>query len=100
MKSSNNIERTSSVAYILCKKDNSDILKNTIIDELQESFKLMLDPIKIDNHQVYIEYIYVTGDLAFLIILLGKDFSSPKWCFKCNLHPNAWLEHGYKIGED
>ena len=31
---SENIEHTSSVAYILCKK-NGDILKSTIIDKLQ-----------------------------------------------------------------
>ena len=60
----------------------------------------MLDPIKIDNHQVSIDNIYVTSDLAFLVILLGKDFSSPKWCFKCKLQPNVWLEHGHKICED
>ena len=78
MKSSKKIERTSSVVYILCKKDYDDILKNTIIEKLQESFMLVLDPIRIDNHQVSIENLYVTSDLAFLIILLGKEFSSAK----------------------
>ena len=34
----------------------------------------MLDSIKIGNHQVSIDNIYVTGDLEFLVILLGKDF--------------------------
>ena len=38
----------------------------------------MLESIKIDNHQVSIDNIYVTGDLVFLIILLDKEFSSPK----------------------
>ena len=75
------------VLFTFYAKINGDILKNTIIDELQELFKLMLDPIKIDNHQVFIDNIYVTRDLAFLVILLGKDFSSSKWCFKCKLHP-------------
>ena len=60
----------------------------------------MLDPIKIDNHQVSINYIYVTSDLVFSVILLGKEFSSPKRCFKCKLHPKIWLERGHKIGED
>ena len=32
---SENIEHTSSVAYILCQKKNGDILKSTIIDKLQ-----------------------------------------------------------------
>ena len=68
------------------KKNNDNTLKNVIIDKLQESFKLMLNPIKIDNHQVSIDNIYVTDDLAFLFILVCKEFSSPKWCFKCRLY--------------
>ena len=100
MKSSKNIKRKSSVAYISCKKDNGDILKNTIIGKLQESFKLMLKTISIDNHQLSIDNLYVTSDLEFLVILLGKEFSSPKWCFKCKLNQKVWLEHGYKTGED
>ena len=83
MKSEKNAEGESSIAYILCKKDNGDILKNTIIDKLQDSFKLILDPVTIDNYQVYINNLYVTSDLTCLVILLGKAFSSPKWCFKC-----------------
>ena len=100
MKSERNVERASSVAYILCKKDNGDILKNKIIDKLQDSFKLMLDPIKIDIHQVSIAKIYITGDLIFLVILLAEEFSSPKWCFKCKLYPKVWLEKWHKIGGD
>ena len=64
------------------KQINRDILKNTIIDKLQDSFKLVLEPITIDNHQVSIDNIYVTRDLAFLVILLGKELTSPKWRFK------------------
>ena len=60
----------------------------------------MLEPIKINNHQVFIDNIYVIGDLAFLFILLGNECSSPKWCFKYKLHPKVWLDHGYKIVED
>ena len=80
--------------------NNGDIFKNIIIDKLQDAFKLMLDPITIDNHHGSIDMLYVTGDLDFLVILLGKEFSSPKWCFKCKLHPKVWLEYGHKIGED
>ena len=60
----------------------------------------MLNPIKIDNHQVSIDNIYVTDDLAFLFILVCKEFSSPKWCFKCRLYRKVQLEHGHNIGED
>ena len=59
----------------------------------------MLKPIKIDNYQISIDNIYVTGDLLFFVILLGKYFSSPKWCFKCTLHSNIWLEHAHKTCE-
>ena len=33
MKSSKNVERESSVAYILCKKGNGEILENTTINK-------------------------------------------------------------------
>ena len=72
MKSFKNVERESSVAYILCEKNKGHILRNTKINELQDSFKLMLKTILIDNRQVSIDNLYVTGDLAFLVILLGK----------------------------
>ena len=74
MKSSKKFERKSSVIYILYKRDYDDILKNTIIETFQESFMLMLDPIKINNHQTSIDKLYVTSDFEFLIILLGKEF--------------------------
>ena len=60
----------------------------------------MLEQIKNDNHQVYIDNSYVSGDLVFFVILLGKEFSSPKWCFKYKLHPKVWLEYGHTICED
>ena len=80
MKSSKNVERESSVVYILYKKDNGDIFKNTIIDKFQDLFKLILETLSINNHQLSIDNLYVTGDIAFLVILLGKAFFSPKWC--------------------
>ena len=60
----------------------------------------MLETISINNRQLSIDNLYVTGDLAFSVILLGKVFPSPKWCIKCKLNPKVWLEHGHKIGED
>ena len=53
------------------KKNKGDILRNTKINELQDSFKLMLKTTLIDNRQVSIDNLYVTGDFAFLVILLG-----------------------------
>ena len=34
--------------------------------------------------------IYVTGDLAFLVILLGKEYSSPHWCIKFKSPSKHW----------
>ena len=70
------------------------------IDKLQDSYKLMLKRILIDNHQVSIDNLYITGGLDFLVILLGKEFSSPKWCFRSKLRPKVWLQCGQKISED
>ena len=62
-----NIEHTSSIAYILCKKNDCDILKNIIIEI----------PMIFGNQQVSILNIFVPDDLALLVILLGKELSSP-----------------------
>ena len=81
MKSETIVENTSSVTYITCKKHNGDILQNTIIDKLQGSFVLMLEHMTLDNQQVSISNIYITGDLVFFVIILDKELFSPKWCF-------------------
>ena len=44
--------------------------------------------------------LYVPDGLAFLVILLCKEFSSPKCCFKFKLHPKVWQEYGHVIAED
>ena len=50
------------VVLLTCyaKKDNGDILKNTIIDKLQKSFIIMLEPMSFDNKQVSISNTYVS----------------------------------------
>ena len=50
------------VVLLTCyaKKDNGDILKNTIIDKLQKSFILMLEAMSFDNKQVSISNTYVS----------------------------------------
>ena len=68
--------------------------------KLQESFKWMLVPMIFDNQQLSINNVYVTYDFAFLVILIGKEFPSHKWCMKYELHPKVWLECGRKIGDD
>ena len=100
MKSRNTVERIRIVTYILCKIDYDDILQDTRINKLQQLFKLMLEPMTFVNQQLSISNIYVTDDLAFLVILLGKAFSSSKRCMKCKSYIKIWLECGYKICDD
>ena len=96
----NNVERTSSIMCILCKKDNGDILKNTIVDKLKESFMLMLEPMLFDSQHVFVSDIYVIGDLDFLFILLGKAFYSPKYYLKYKLISKVWFEYGHMIDDE
>ena len=37
----------------------------------------------------------MTDDLEFLIIRVGKEYSSPKWYIKCQLHPKEWVNYEY-----
>ena len=81
----------SNAAYILCKRNNGLIFKNTIIKTLHDSFKLVLLSKTFNNQQLSITNIYVTSDLAFLVILLSKEYASPKWCIQLRLRPKVWL---------
>ena len=65
-------ESIQSVGYILYKKDNGIILKNTIIEDLGNSIKLLNESMIFNNQQLSSSNIYVTGVLACLVILLGK----------------------------
>ena len=65
------------MGYILCKKDNGIVLKNTMIKDLGDSINSLNESMSFNNQQLSSSNIYVTGDLAFLVILLGKEHSSP-----------------------
>ena len=65
------------VGYILCKKDNELILKNAIIKDLGDSINVLNESMSFNNQRQSLFNIYATGDLAFLVILLGKEHSSP-----------------------
>ena len=75
---------------IICKK-RSLYLKVAITTKYGEFFELFLLPVKINNQLVSVRNIYVASDLAFLVILVGKEHSSPKWCMKCQLQSSLWL---------
>ena len=75
-------ENTQPVGCILCKKDNGIILENTIIKDIGDSINLLNKSMSFNNQKLCPSNIYVTGDLAFLVILLRKEHSSPQCCIK------------------
>ena len=73
-----------SVGYVLCKKDNGIILKK------RDSVNLLNESMTFNNQHLSPSNIYVTGDIACLVILLGKEYSSPPWCIKCKSPSKNW----------
>ena len=88
------------VGYILCKKDNGIRLNNTIIKDLGDSINSLNESISFNNQQLSSSNIYVTGDHAFLVILLGKEHSSPHWCIKCQSPSEYWKFSNTSMGDE
>eukprot|EP00984_Skeletonema_dohrnii_P005248 scaffold1837_cov120-Skeletonema_dohrnii-CCMP3373.AAC.1 len=99
-----------SVAEVTCRKDNAEILKRTIHDELTKGLEVMAkNQLHIDVHQnekgddVFTTtfggsetegstrvksisvILFVTGDLAWYACILGKESMSGHWCHLCKL---------------
>ena len=77
MNSGNTHESIQPMGYILCKKDNGIILKNTIIKDLGDSINLLNESMAFNNQHLSPSNTYVTCDIEFLVILLRIEHSSP-----------------------
>ena len=88
------------VGYILCKTDNIIILKNTIIKDLGDLINSLNESMSFNNQQLSSSNIYVTGDLAFFVILLRKEHSSPHWCIKCKSLSKDWQLSNHTMGNE
>ena len=53
-----------------------------------------------NNQQFSQSNIYVTGDLVFLVILLGKEHSSPHWCIKYMSPSKRWKLSNHSMGNE
>ena len=71
------------VGYILCKTNNGTILKNTTMKNVRDSINLLNESMSFNNQHLSPYNIYLICHLEFLVILLGKEHSSPHWCIKC-----------------
>ncbi|KAL7526841.1 hypothetical protein ACHAXR_001674, partial [Thalassiosira sp. AJA248-18] len=101
-----------SVAEIVCKKDNADILKKTIKDELTKGFDTLAKNDLVfrlnANDQIECSFVpasendtaakslranmYIVGDLAFYGMILGKEGMSGKWCHLCKLSAKEFAD--------
>ena len=43
--------------------------------------------------------IYITGDKAWLVLILGMEDMLPHWCVHCKLQPEVWKLHGHQLEE-
>ena len=82
----NNCKRHESIQHVrdtLCKKDTEITLENTIIKDLEDSINLLNKSMTFNNQHLFPSNIYVTGNLVFLVMMLGKEHASLHWCIKC-----------------
>lgn len=52
-----------------------------------------------DEH-ISISNIYVMGDLTFLVILLGKKYSSLHWCIKYMSSSKHWKIYDHTLDDE
>ena len=103
-------------AYIQCLKDTYQILKETIATPINDALRRIklagkvtiyrdtLDKNKTKicfgnthTHNVVLGYaevdIFVTGDLAFYSMVLGKESMAGHWCWRCKLTKKQWTSN-------
>ena len=123
LQSGKNLSQDTSIAHIQCKKDNDTVLTNTIIEPLQSGFKKLAENQFMlfydDNKLLQIKQVsateqrsdsmpkpnkvirpnlYITGDLAYYVVMLGKGGSSGHWCYRCDLSKDIWKEANHNNG--
>ena len=42
--------------------------------------------------------LYITGDLAYYVVMLWKEGSSGHWCYRCDLAKDNWKEANHNNG--
>ena len=75
-------------------------IENIIIKDLSDSINSLKEEMSFNNQQLSSSNIYVTGDLAFLVILLGKEHSSLHWYIKCQSTSKHWKVSNHTIGDE
>ena len=101
------------LADVACKKDHPEVLDNTCMPDLitginaiengvlvfeTDGQSLSIDLVSKDlvsesaNKLVIRPISFLSGDLAFLAYMMGKENFSPAWCNWCSLSKQEWQE--------
>ena len=109
------------IATIVCSKDTSEVLKNTIYDLLTADLKLLNESklVLAQDENGIIDCslkpktslnepgetaiddidIFNNGDLKWQAMLAGMEGHSGHWCIHCLLSPSQWKVFGHAPGE-
>ncbi len=121
------IEFEISVCEVICRKDTEKLIERTILPRLINGLEVVkLIPLCIrmntEHSKLVCKYnrtpsigsatpivdIYITGDLAFQVMALGKESMAGHWCMQCAsskaqflVHRTMWtMEEMVKLGKE
>jgi hypothetical protein len=102
-----------SACKVICRKDTAKLIERTILPRLTNGLEVVkLIPLCIsvntDDGELVCEYnrtpsigsptpildVYITGDLAFQAMALGKESMSGHWCMQCASSKAQFLDNG------
>jgi hypothetical protein len=107
------IEFEISVCEVICRKDTAKLIECTILPQLTNGLEVVkLIPLCIsmntDDGELKCKYnrtpsigstipivdVYVTGDLEFQAMALGKELMAGHWCMQCTSSKAQFLDDG------
>ena len=109
------------LADVSCKKDNGVVLKNTIMEAMTAGVNKVEDSalkftyhegskmkwkvelvkkeeLELGSNGVKPVTAFLSGDLAFLFLILGRENFSGHWCYICMLQKKDWQSFGHSCG--
>jgi hypothetical protein len=113
MSEGNRIHFKVSLIELICRKDTSELIEETILDELTAGLKKVATlglHIHRDEHtgNIHCEFsetstkfpvttiekvdCYITGDLAFQAMAMGRESMAGYWCLQCRANRPQFLE--------
>ena len=110
------------LADIKCSKDSGTVIKNTILDKIDSGINSVatsrvefthengtwhssLAEANVDTeshpdlgHNCCTPETFISGDLAFLCMIVGKEGYEGDWCYLCDLFHTHWQQQDHNVG--